>query len=318
VNTLTRKTAGGLRCICAMATAFKSNGLNGDDAPIDWPSQKKHIDRLNSGGVHAIAAAVTTSEAATMSHDEQIGLIRDVAAYQAQYCPQIPIIAGTGSNCTAEALTLTKRAIAVGADAALIGMPYYNKPTPRGQLAHYTCLADTGAPIILYSVSSRTGRLLDLHVVAELAANHENILGIKDAESPARFEQLRGMVPPDFVIWSGNDDQTFEAMKAGWCDGVVSVTANIVPDKIKRMVDVGAIGLSFDWENAEAINRSLVRLTQLAFCETNPIPVKHMLALMGVFKQAAFRLPLVPMSDADKLEQIRQELLQLDLIPSGK
>ncbi len=314
---LTRETAAKLRCIVAMPTAFQSNGLDATDAPICWTSQRKLVDFLVDNQVDALLGAGTTGEAATMSHEEQIEYVAGLAKYMAGRCPKMPLIAGGGSNCTAEAVRLTKLAIEAGAWAVLSVMPYYNKPTPEGQFLHFSKIAETGFPIILYSVSSRTGRPIDIEVVGKLAEAFPNIIGIKDAESPARFEQLRQRVPKDFIIWSGNDDQTFEAMKAGNCDGVVSVVANAVPEKVKKMVEID--DSDFSWKAAAAINSELGNFARLMFIKTNPIPVKHALAMLAVFLLAKFRSPMVELTENGLLNDIRQELISFyGVIPDAK
>jgi len=224
----------------------------------------------------------------------------------------VPVIAGTGSNSTKEAVELTIHAEAVGADAALVITPYYNKPTPSGMIKHFTAVAEAvDIPIILYNVPSRTGIDLKPETVIELA-NVENITGIKEAsgdvERVGTILREIADISPDFCVFSGDDALTIPILSLGG-SGVISVTANIDP---ARMVEMVRSFTSGDIDRARAIHFELVPLYKALFCETNPIPVKRASGLIG-HASGPLRLPLTDMSQAN--EDMLIEVLQgLDLL----
>jgi 4-hydroxy-tetrahydrodipicolinate synthase len=316
---LTRKNAGQLRCIPAMPTVFLNNGLSLTDAPIDFGQQINLIKFLINGKVDSILADGTTGEAATQDHQEQIGFIRFTVE---TVNGLVPVIAGCGSNCTYEAIRLTKGAIEVGANAVLLVKPYYNKPGTAGLLAHFSKIAETGFPFITYSVSSRHGGgAIPIEVIAKLAEMFPHHIGHKEAEGkPERFKQLRNSCPDDFVIWSGDDGITAQVMAEGSCDGVISVAANVVPYEVKKMVDLFASNDPNQQTRAYLIESRLQKLfgSQGLFIQTNPQPVKTALEMMGIIRQACFRLPLVPMEKENPpdIDILRQILRDLNLLPS--
>ncbi len=316
---LTKEIARKLRCIPAMPTIFLNNGLSLTDAPIDFGQQKNLIEFLINGKVDGILADGTTGEAATQDHQEQIGFIRyTVKAVNGL----VPVIAGCGSNCTYETIRLTKGAIEVGANAVLLVKPYYNKPGAAGLLAHYSKIAELGFPFITYSVSSRHGGgPIPIEVIAKLAEMFPHHVGHKEAEGKLqRFIQLRKSCPDDFVIWSGDDGMTARAMAEGYCDGVISVAANVVPDMVKMMVEFFVTEDCIQQVRGYTVESRLQKLfsNEGLFIQTNPQPVKTALELMGIIRQACFRLPLVPMEkeNPSDIDTLREILKDLDLLPS--
>ena len=287
--------------IPALITPFLNNGS------IDEDGYRNNIEALCEHGISAIVPCGSTGESATLSFDEHKSII-DVAVDASS----VPVIAGTGSNSTKEAVELTIHAEAVGADAALVITPYYNKPTPSGMIKHFTAVAEAvDIPIILYNVPSRTGIDLKPETVIELA-NVENITGIKEAsgdvERVGTILREIADISPDFCVFSGDDALTIPILSLGG-SGVISVTANIDP---ARMVEMVRSFTSGDIDRARAIHFELVPLYKALFCETNPIPVKRASGLIG-HASGPLRLPLTDMSQAN--EDMLIEVLQwLDLL----
>ena len=299
-----------------MPTIFARNGMCSKDAPIDRKQQQRIIEFLIQGGVNAILATGTTGEAATMTHEEQIGFISWVVGI---VNGRVPVIAGCGANATREAVNLTKGARNAGADAALHVKPYYVKPTYTGMLAHFREIAKVGLPFITYSVSSRHGGgPIPIRLIAQLAKKFPVLhLGHKEAEGEAlRFQSLRESCPDDFVIWSGDDSMTSTAMIDESCDGVISVAANIVPKDLVRMVECLAKKNGAQDYEGHAIAERLYLLfgDSGLFIETNPQPVKTALAMMGIIERACFRLPIVPMEEAN-VNILKRLLNSLGLLP---
>lgn len=317
---LTRAQAKSLRCIPAMPTIFAGNGLGPDDAPIAWEQQDQVVQFLLDRRVDAILGDGTTGEAATQEHREQLSFIDWLVSCVSG---QVPVIAGCGSNCTREAVNLTRGAMEVGANAGLVVKPYYNKPGASGLVAHFASIAQVGLPFITYSVSGRHGGgAIPIEVIAKLAQEFPHHLGHKEAEGKSqRFTDLRQACPDDFVIWSGDDGITAEVMANGDCDGVISVAANVVPAEVKKMTDLFVQAGGQPTNQATqgfAIHNRLKTLfgSQGLFMQTNPQPVKTALAMMDVIKEACFRLPLVPMEqeNPDDVEALRRVLADLDLV----
>ncbi|MPM93140.1 4-hydroxy-tetrahydrodipicolinate synthase [bioreactor metagenome] len=247
----------------------------------------------------------TTGESATLSAEEHEEVI-DIAVE----CAKVPVIAGTGSNNTCEALQFTKHAADAGVDGVLLISPYYNKPNPAGLLAHFKKIAEAvDIPMILYNVPSRTGQDMPVDVIAKLA-KVENIIGIKEASgNAAKVSQiLEQTIDDDFVVLSGEDGLTLPIISMGG-RGVISVAANIVPDKMSGMVNAALKG---DYETARKIHFEISPLIRALFLETNPIPVKKAAELVGL-ASGHLRLPLAPISDANK-EKLVSELKKLGVM----
>lgn len=262
-----------------------------DDGAIDYPALARLVDYHVERGTEALIIAGTTGESATLAHDEHIELIARAVEHAAG---RIPIIAGTGSNSTAQTLGLSKAVDELDIDAFLIVTPYYNKPTQEGLYRHFTAVADAVRhPVILYNVPGRTAVDLKPETVIRLAA-HERIVSIKDATSDLeRVGRLREGCGPEFSLLSGEDATACAFMLAGG-DGVISVTANVAPERMRALCDVAVARRS---EDAERIDATLQPLHAALFLESNPIPVKWAVQQMGLVGPG-IRLPLTPLSEA--------------------
>ena len=283
----------------AIVTPFK----NGE---VDAAALRDLIEFHIANGTNGIVPCGTTGESATLSHAEHEEVIR----LSVETCKgRIPVLAGTGSNATQEAIELTLRAQKIGADGALLITPYYNKPTQEGLFQHFSIVAkETDIPIILYNVPSRTSINMLPRTVARLSSVN-NIVGIKEASgSLVQVSEIIDSCGPDFEVISGEDPLTWPILAIGG-KGVISVTANLVPDKFAKLVDAARTG---DVETAKALHYELLKLNDIMFIETNPIPVKAALALMGRI-QNEFRAPLCPPSE-EPLSQLYTVLKDYALI----
>jgi 4-hydroxy-tetrahydrodipicolinate synthase len=260
-----------------------------EDGGLDIPSLKALIDFHIDQGTDGIVIVGTTGESPTVDFDEHCLLIQTAVA---QVGGRVPVIAGTGANSTKEAIVLTQKAKELGADACLLVAPYYNKPTQEGLYQHFQAIADAvNIPQILYNVPGRTGCDLSNDTTLRLAI-HPNIVGIKDATGGIeRGTDLLLRAPKDFAVYSG-DDATGMALMLMGGHGVISVTANVAP---KLMHEMCVSAMSGNVMVARAINAKLFALHQKLFVEANPIPVKWVLAEMGLIK-TGIRLPMVSLS----------------------
>ncbi|WIF94250.1 4-hydroxy-tetrahydrodipicolinate synthase [Caminicella sporogenes] len=267
----------------AIVTPFKDDKVNFEKLGelIEW-----HIKQ----GTDAIVVCGTTGEASTMSDDEKKETIKFTVE---KVNKRIPVIAGTGNNCTAHSIEMSKYAEKVGADGLLVITPYYNKSTQKGLIAHFTAVADAvNIPIIIYNVPGRTGVNILPSTLATLA-KHPNIKGIKEASGNiSQIAEIARLVPDDFYIYSGNDDMVVPLMSLKG-DGVISVIANIAPKDTHDMVQKFIDG---DIKGACELQLKMKPLIDALFIEVNPIPVKTAMNLMG-FEMGNLRLPLVDMSD---------------------
>lgn len=272
------------------------------DNKIDVASFKNVVEYVEKGGVAGVVACGTTGESATMSTLEHMDLI-DLTVD----CSKTTVIAGTGSNNTTEAVELTRHAYDAGADAVLIISPYYNKPNNAGLIAHFSSIARSAdIPVILYNVPSRTGQDMPLEVITELA-KIENIVGIKEASgNPVKVSRIiENTMDDDFVVLSGEDGLTLPLMCMG-AVGVISVVANVVPEK---MVDLVNAVQNNDLQTAKALHYELAPLTRVLFSETNPIPVKRAMNMLGL-ANGRLRLPLAPLGRENEmvLEEVLKDL----------
>jgi 4-hydroxy-tetrahydrodipicolinate synthase len=260
-----------------------------DDGSLDFDAYRRLIDWHVAEGTNAIVAVGTTGESPTVDQQEHGELIR-VAVDAAR--GRVPVIAGTGGNSTAEAIELTRHAKAVGADATLQVVPYYNKPTQEGLYRHFRTIAETvDLPMILYNVPGRTVADLANDTTMRLS-EVPGIVGLKDATGDAaRAADLLRRLPTSFALYSGNDDSALALMLLGG-HGVISVTANVAP---KLMSDMCRAALSGDLARARQLNAQLWPLHQKLFVEPNPIPAKWALNRMGRI-EGGIRLPLTPLS----------------------
>ncbi|ENR2982451.1 TPA: 4-hydroxy-tetrahydrodipicolinate synthase [Acinetobacter nosocomialis] len=276
------------------------------DGDVDWKGLEKLVEWHIEQGTNSIVAVGTTGEASTLSMEEHTQVIKEIIRVANK---RIPIIAGTGANSTREAIELTKAAKDLGADAALLVTPYYNKPTQEGLYQHYKAVAEAvELPLILYNVPGRTGVDLSNDTAVRLA-EIPNIVGIKDAtgdvpRGKALIEALNGKM----AVYSGDDETAWELMLLG-ADGNISVTANIAP---KAMSEVCAVAIAKDEPQAKTLNNKIANLHNILFCESNPIPVKWALHEMGLI-DTGIRLPLTPLAEQYR-EPLRNALKDAGII----
>lgn len=276
------------------------------DGGVDWKGLEKLVEWHIEQGTNSIVAVGTTGEASTLSMEEDTQVIKEIIRVANK---RIPIIAGTGANSTREAIELTKAAKDLGADAALLVTPYYNKPTQEGLYQHYKAIAEAvELPLILYNVPGRTGVDLSNDTAVRLA-EISNIVGIKDAtgdvpRGKALIEALNGKM----AVYSGDDETAWELMLLG-ADGNISVTANIAP---KAMSEVCAVAIAKDEQQAKTLNNKIANLHNILFCESNPIPVKWALHEMGLI-DTGIRLPLTPLAEQYR-EPLRNALKDAGII----
>ena len=285
----------------ALATPFT------DSNAIDYPALHRLLDFQLENGTDAVVVCGTTGEASAMSYVVRMRVIETVVRH---VDGRIPVIAGTGSNNTESAITLSRDAALAGVDALLVVTPFYNKATQKGLIRHYTAIADAAVkPVILYHVPSRTGVKCTAETYAALA-KHPNIVGVKEAGGDlALVQKTRELCPEDFCIWSGNDDETAPMMLFGG-KGVISVAANIVP---REMHELTAACLNGDFTAAGRMQLKLRKLCEALFWEVNPIPVKTALAMMG-YCQESFRLPMCEMEPENR-EKLKGVLKEYGLLP---
>ncbi|MEM7431303.1 MAG: 4-hydroxy-tetrahydrodipicolinate synthase [Pseudomonadota bacterium] len=280
--------------LVALVTPFDSDG-NIDDAAL-----RRLIEFHVSEGSDGLVIAGTTGEAATLSRDEHAGLIRRAVEL---VDGRLPIIAGTGSNSTAQTIDLSLAVGDSGIDAYLLVVPYYNKPVQEGMYRHFSAIADAvERPVMLYNVPGRTGADMQAETVARLSA-HGNIFGIKEATGDVdRLRQIQSLADADFRYYSGDDFTVLDFMAAGG-HGVVTVSGNIVPKSMSELCRLAAAG---NLDQARAIDKTLQPLNTALFVESNPIPVKWAAAQMGLM-QEVMRLPLTTY-DSQYHEQMRSAL----------
>ncbi|HEX8717833.1 MAG TPA: 4-hydroxy-tetrahydrodipicolinate synthase [Gemmatimonadaceae bacterium] len=269
-------------CGTALVTPFTSSGA------LDEPALRALVDWQIASGVHFLVPCGSTGEAATMTVAEQRRVVEIVVE---QVNGRMPVLAGAGANDTARAIALSREMRSAGATHLLHVSPMYNKPPQRGLVAHFTAIADaTELPVILYNVPGRTGGNIEARTTLALA-QVPNIAGIKEASGNlGQIMEILRERPPDFAVLSGDDGFTLAVMAAGG-DGVVSVTSNVAPRDVARLTECLHAG---DVAAARRINERLAPWTSAAFVESNPIPAKAALALMGKI-QNVLRLPLVPL-----------------------
>ena len=289
-------------CGTAIITPFTKDGVN-------FPEFEKLINYQIDNGADSIIVCGTTGESSTMSVEEK----KDAIQFAIRVVnKRIPVIAGTGGNCTKSAIEMTKFAEEAGADAVLIVTPYYNKTTQAGLVAHYTAIANsTKLPIIMYNVPSRTGLNITPSTCLELS-KLDNIVAIKEASGNlSQIAEIAALCRNNLHIYSGNDDQILPILSLGGL-GVISVLSNVVPNVVHKMTYS-----FFDGNIKEATKLQLdtLDLTSSLFCEVNPIPVKAALNMIG-FNVGTPRLPLVEMSDAGK-ERLRKSLTNLGVEVQG-
>ncbi len=285
----------------ALVTPFEND-------QVDEPAFVRLIEAQIAAGITGIVPVGTTGESPTLDHAEHLRVIKLAVTTAAGRCL---VVAGTGSNCTAEAVTLSAEAEKLGADALLIVAPYYNKPSQEGLFRHYKAIAQaTSLPIVLYSIPGRCGIEIAVETCVRLAKACKNIVAIKEAGgSVERVTALRAALPPEFDILSGDDSLTLPFIAAG-AVGVISVASNLIPGPVGDLVGAALAG---NYDEARRLHFQLYPLFKDLFIEPNPVPAKYALALVGQMT-AEVRLPLCEMSvaNASKLEST---LRQLKFIP---
>jgi 4-hydroxy-tetrahydrodipicolinate synthase len=264
-----------------------------EDGSIDEEALRNLIDFQIKEGISGLLPMGTTGESPTLSHEEHIRVI-EIVVDQAE--GRVPIVAGTGSNSTQEAIELTFQAMECGADASLQVAPYYNKPTQEGFYRHFTAVADqVDIPIIVYNIPGRTGKNIENSTMLRLA-EHPNIVGVKEASGD--INQMMDLIkakPDDFAVLSGDDNLAFPLTVLGG-KGVISVASNFMPGKMMKMITSALKG---NTEKAKEMHYQLLPFFRGIFLETNPIPIKHALARKGMIKEY-YRLPLCEMSETNK------------------
>lgn len=285
----------------AIVTPFRNN-------QVDYDSFAALVEAQVSSGVAGIVPVGTTGESPTLSHDEHMEVIRKAVEYAAGRCQ---VIAGTGSNSTAEAIAMTREAESAGADGTLQVCPYYNKPSQEGVYRHFKAIAECShLPMLLYSIPGRSGIEIAVDTVARLAADCPTIVAIKEAGgSVDRVNQLVQALPPEFSILCGDDGLTVPFISCG-AVGLVSVTANVAPAAMKSLVDAALAG---DGKKALELQKKYYPLMKgLMSLDTNPVPVKAAMALRGDMTWEV-RLPLAALAE-EKRERLSDLLRRFDLM----
>jgi len=272
--------------LTALVTPFR-------EGVVDEKALVHLIERQIAGGVNGLVPCGTTGESATLTHDEHNRVIDITIEASAG---RLPVIAGTGSNSTSETIRLTRHAESAGANAALLISPYYNKPSQAGLFAHFRSVSEAvGIPLVLYNVPGRTGVNMLPETVARLS-ELKNIIGIKEASGDLKqVSRVIELSIDDFYVISGDDFTTLPALCLGGC-GVISVTSNVVPGDVSSMVNGF---LSGETDKAKALHYKLSPLNRAMFLETNPVPVKTALAMLGLLEEE-FRLPLTGLSKENR------------------
>jgi len=273
--------------IVAIVTPFR-------DGRVDEESFRQLIEFQIAEGTNGIVPCGTTGESATLSFEEHERVIEITIE---QVNKRVPVIAGTGSNNTAEAIRLTRHAYKAGADAVLMISPYYNKPTQEGLYRHFAKVAaEVDIPIILYNIPGRTAVNMEPETIERLS-RIPNIVGVKEASgSMKQIMDIIARCGEDFVVLSGEDYLTFPLMSVGG-KGVISVVSNIAP---RDMSEMCRLALAGKWDEARALNYKLLPLCHILFCETNPAPVKAALAMMKKIPSDEVRLPLASLSETNR------------------
>ena len=284
----------------AIVTPFTEN------REINFPKLGEIIDDQIANQTDAIVICGTTGESSTLTHEEHLAAIKFAIDHVAG---RVPVIAGTGSNCTETAIYLSQEAEKYGADALLVVTPYYNKATQKGLIAHYTAVADSvNLPIIMYNVPSRTGCNIQPQTAVYLAKNVKNIVGIKEASGNiSQVAKLMQLADGCIELYSGNDDQVVPLLSLGGF-GVISVLSNVAPKETHDMV---AKFLEGDLEGSRKIQLRAIPLVDQLFCEVNPIPVKAAMNLMG-WEVGPLRMPLTDM-EPEHLGNLRQAMIDFGI-----
>lgn len=285
----------------AIVTPFKEN------LEVDYDQLEKLIDFQIENGTDSIVVCGTTGEASTMSHEEHIEVIRACAAHVNK---RVPVVAGTGSNCTDEAIYLTQEAQKAGADGALVVTPYYNKATQKGLVEHYKAIASSvDIPIIMYNVPGRTGCNIAPATAAQIVKEVDNVVGIKEASGNiSQIAELMHRTHGEIDLYSGNDDQIVPIMSLGGI-GVISVLSHVAP---RETHEICAKFLAGDVKGSLELQMKYIDLCNALFCEVNPIPVKKAVQLMGLCN-GVLRKPLTEMEPENAI-RLETEMKKLGII----
>ncbi|AEJ61570.1 Dihydrodipicolinate synthase [Spirochaeta thermophila DSM 6578] len=286
----------------ALITPFNKDGS------VDYGALRDLVEIQIAGGVNGLVPVGTTGESPTVTHEENVKIV-EVVVDQAK--GRVPVIAGTGSNCTDEAIQMTKRAKEIGADATLQVAPYYNKPNQEGFYRHFVTIAETcELPVIVYNIPGRTGKNVEPETILRLAG-HPLIAGVKEASgSMAQVMEIIAKRPDGFAVLSGDDNLTLPIVALGG-DGVVSVASNLVPGRMSAFVKALLEGRM---EEARRRHYELLPLFKAIFIDTNPIPVKYAMTLLSSLSiQEVYRLPLCPLAE-DKKRLVKTVLEDLGII----
>jgi 4-hydroxy-tetrahydrodipicolinate synthase len=289
-------------CGTALVTPFTMQG------GVDEQSLRSFVDWQIASGVHFVVPCGSTGEAATMTPAEHRRVVEITVE---QTAGRVPVVAGAASNDTAKAISLSREMVSAGATHLLHASPMYNKPPQRGIVAHFRAIADAvRIPIVVYNVPGRTASNIEAATTLELA-EHENIVAVKEASGNlAQISEIIRHRPARFSVLSGDDPLTLQVMADGG-DGIISVTSNVAPSLVARLAELCAAG---DYSAAREIHHRLAEWTAAAFVESNPIPAKAALAMMGKMANA-LRLPLVPL--AERLEPtVRAALVSVGALPA--
>lgn len=285
----------------ALVTPFQEDGT------VDYAKLKELVEFQITNGTDAIIICGTTGESSTLSHEEHLECIKKCIEY---VNGRVPVIAGTGSNCTETAIYLSTEAEKYGADALLVVTPYYNKATQNGLIAHYTAIANAvKLPIIMYNVPSRTGCNIQPETAVALAKKVENIVAIKEASGNiSQVAKLMSLAEGCIDLYSGNDDQIVPILSLGG-KGVISVTSNIIPNDTHMLVKKYLTG---DVAGALELQLKAIDLCNALFCEVNPIPVKKAVELMGLCG-GTLRMPLTEM-EPQNAERLKKAMTQYGIL----
>lgn len=285
----------------AIITPFK------EDGSIDEECLKKLIDFNIENGVSGIVPCGTTGESPTLTHEEHAKVVKLTVEH---VNGRVLVIAGAGSNSTAEAIKMSKEAEADGADALLIVNPYYNKPTQEGLYLHFKAVADSvKIPVIVYNIKGRTGVNVETSTLMRIIEACPNVKAVKEASGD--LNQMKDVIaqrPPGFSVLSGDDGITLDLIKAGG-EGVISVASNLIPERMVKLVNTALEG---NFEEADKLQEELEPFFSAEFIETNPIPIKCALALKGMCCET-YRLPMCKISDENK-EKLKQVMVELDIL----
>ncbi len=286
--------------LVALVTPFR-NGT------VDEAKLRELVEFHVTHGTDGLVPCGTTGESPTLTHDEHHRVVEIVVEAAGG---RVPVVAGTGSNATSEAVDLTRHAERSGAAGALVVNPYYNKPTQEGLYRHFRTVAEAvQIPILVYNIASRTAVNVETDTLARLARDCRNVVGVKEASgSLDQMSHVIAACGPDFAVLSGDDNLTLPLLALGG-RGVISVIANIVPRETADMVHAALEG---DWKRARELHYRLYPLARAAFLETNPIPIKEAMAMAGML-EPEFRLPMCRMSDANR-ERLRAILKPYGLV----